>query len=64
MHLPLVCAYALHFNRLVQLKYSENSQFLFALIILPWKPDNMPIIQREAIGIQIRVVISCNSVSQ
>lgn len=41
---------------------SENS-LLSAVIILPRKPNNMPTIQREVIGIKIWAVTSCTSLS-
>jgi len=53
MHSPLVCVHTLHFNRLIKLDDSETSQLLFALIILPQKPNNAPRIQREVVSIQI-----------
>jgi len=64
MHSPLVCVHTLHFNRLIKLDDSETSQLLFALIILPQKPNNAPRIQREVVSIQIWAVTSCHSVSQ
>lgn len=56
---PCIC-FALNTTVVVQ----KTSPFLFPLIILPQKLTNVPIIQWEVIGTQIRVVTACNSVSQ